>query len=211
MYQINFFIFTTFFLIIQVTGKFWCNSNSTPHCKFETNKKCKDPSLQDLDTLFARKEFYFLDILELRKGSNDVDDIINGYPIFDYYDENERLKIYNHTLILSDGPNDCKYNNYITVMERSLCPWKENHMKRDNVYPFIRKFAECLPCDQECSADEHMEKIDGLEQRYKCAEIKNLELILYRSKCVDNQYTWEVGFEEVSNSCKCIMPGLYQD
>ena len=196
--------FAIFLLVIQVNGKFWCSYNSKLHCEFEKNIKCEDPSLDILEILFARKEFHFLDILEQIKGSYDSKHIIDQYPIFDVYN-NELIKLYNQTKMMAVGPRDCNYNSYETIMERSLCPWKENHMKRDNVYPFQRKFAECLQC-QDAPCSKHIEKKDNESKRYKCTEVKNLELILYRSQCMKNIYTWEVGFEQVSSSCKCILP-----
>ena len=172
----------------------------TLECKVDANINCKDPSNEEIEKLFAKKEFELIDLMHLSKGSNDLLDELKKYPMFaeDYQ--------YDREIISRNEITNCQYNDYLTDNKRSICPWNEIVYRRHNLYPHFRKYAECiqdLKCNQYCS-EIQSKIVANRKKQHACEEHNSIELVLYRSICDGGQFIWEAGFEKVSNLCTCL-------
>ena len=200
-----FFIIKIFLIGFVKNDKYFCTKEAdlSLKCVNDSNRKCIDPPESELAAMFNKNEFHFLSFKLVSEGSADLKPMVDSYPKL-------KSRNYKKETIRVLGHENCSYSDYKTDMERSLCPWKELYVQRDYTYPRVRRFAECLRvvnCTNSCNSSNNNRPLlkDGKLNIFHCTEIEHLEFVLFRSLCVHDRYTWEVGLEYVSKSCSCML------
>jgi hypothetical protein len=171
-----------------------CNNSKNQVLK----NKCTDPNDSVLEQTFARFEFKLLSNVNLMNGVGDYESDFREYIKF--------RQIINETEYTE---TNCKFTDFRTDNVRSICPWNNYNLIRDNLYPRNRKTAKCMQnCSKNCESIKPIEIKNGDQLvfiKHKCVEKEKFELVLYRKGECDKSgiNVWDIGLEVVAHSCSC--------
>lgn len=159
--------------------------------------KCQQPNEEEMKAKL--KKAYMLNI------ENIIDGIEYYRPSQSSYEsslisievpKNETLRIF--------GSTECKRimsAAKFSIQPESICPHHFVEIKREDIYPFIRKHAVCN-CENCIFSDD---KTGDL----KCKPVYLGMMALKRDACKeDGQYEWKAVLEKVPISCSCMQKSI---
>jgi hypothetical protein len=147
---------------------------------------CQEPEIDYLESLYSEFQTYYNKYEEpVRKRiKSKMHTSEPNASVISRHMENTHCNIDNH--------------NRTELRERSVCPWKIEHIIRADRFPFKIRSVKCT-CDK-CIAF----KKELSSQSFKCEPVFRTFPVLVRDKCrADGYYGWNTSIEEIAISCTC--------